>query len=162
MLSPFSTAEMHRKGRQKPSKCLTLLHWPSLLLPCCKSFLLSYLAGGTGWARRLAAWTAFGSRCCQVSVPICCRVQLQQMSPHHEKKAKSPWAVEKRKELEEREFLQLENKVSRQFHHAVSGHAAAMRHQATCLATLLMQCRRKQEEMDFWYANYPPKTWSIK
>ena len=53
------------------------------------------------------------------------------------------------KELEEREFLQLENKVSRQFHHAVSGHAAAMWHQATCLATLLMQCRRKQEEMDF-------------
>lgn len=27
------------------------------------------------------------------------------------------------KELEERGFLQLENKVSRQFHHAVTGHA---------------------------------------
>lgn len=122
----------------------------------------SSLAGGTGWAGRLAGWAGFGSRCCQVSVPGCCTVQLQQTSPHYENKAKSPQIVDKGKELEEREFLQLENKVSRQFHHAVSGHAAAMSYQATCLATLRMQCRRKWEEMNFWYANYPPKAWSIK
>lgn len=47
MLGPFSTAEIHRKGRQKPSKCLTPFHWswqqsaqPSLLLHCGKSSLL--------------------------------------------------------------------------------------------------------------------------
>lgn len=47
MLSPFSTAEIHRKGRQKPSNCLTPFHWPwqqfvqpSLLLHSGKSSLL--------------------------------------------------------------------------------------------------------------------------
>lgn len=37
-----------------------------------------------------------------------------------------------------------------------------MRCHAMWLPTLLMQCRRKQEEMNFWYAIYPLKTWSIK
>lgn len=37
-----------------------------------------------------------------------------------------------------------------------------MRYQATWLPTLLMQCRRKQEEMNFWYAIYPQNTCSIK
>lgn len=37
-----------------------------------------------------------------------------------------------------------------------------MRYQATWLPTLLMQCRKKQEEMSFWYAIYQQKTWSIK
>lgn len=32
MLSPFSTAEMHREGRQKPCKCLTPLHGPGISL----------------------------------------------------------------------------------------------------------------------------------
>lgn len=131
---------------------------PLALVAICTAF-----TAPPSW-QALCSWAEFGSRCCRVSVPGCCRVQLQQKSPHCENKAKSPLAAgegEKTKwtattkNWEKVIFFSLET-TSKQF-----CHAAAMLHQATFLAALLIQCRRKQEEMNFWYANYS-KTCSIK
>lgn len=113
---------------------------PLALVAICTAF-----SALPSW-QALCSWAEFGFRCCRVSVPGCCRVQLQQKSPHCENKAKSPWAAGKggktkrtatTKKWEKVIFFSLET-MSKQFCHAVQ-------------VMLLPSCIRQHSLQHCWY-----------